>query len=368
MNQSGKKYYFIVFSIISCSLPVNLLAQSSFGDGLKVEINYHQGIILPEHDLLTPIEEENTKSIELNFLKETQGKNNWEKLYNFPEYGLSVRYVSLGHNRVLGNLIGLDYFFKVHFLHHSKFHIYGQSGIGVNYLSKIHDPIENPLNGSMSSHFNFHYNLRLGVNIKLIEKTGLNLGSSFDHISNANFKFPNRGINSVSFYGGLTYNIGQTLEKEEIKLEAHQRKMYVEAILNSGFRHATFVTDRYYLVPSIALELNNQTFRILHLGIGGEFFHDQSVQPKFELTNTPYQKKDSYQSGVYFSQAIVYSKFKFIIQEGFYLWMSEKLDRKKFFNRIVFKYNVTSNLSFHISLMSELQNLQYNIVGVGYKF
>ncbi len=363
-NQNIKLLTFLFL----CFIAIDLHAQFHLKDGLNLNFNYHQGIIIPEFDLLTHIEEDNTQTFEVSLSKRTLGKNNGQHLYNYPEFGASFYYTSLGHHRVLGSIVGLDYFIKVNLAEKNKLSFYGQTGIGMNYLSKIQDPVDNPLNTSMGSHFGFHFNLRFGTTLFLSKKLAINLGPSFDHFSNANIKFPNRGINAVAFFGGMTYHFGEEIEKPEKGFIAYERKTNIEVITNFGFKHVTFPTDTYHGTPSLLIELNNNTLQFLRLGVGAEIVYDASVKPKLEFKGVTYKNIYSYQSGIYISQAFVYEKFNFVLQEGWHFLLAKELGRENLYNRVLFKYHFHPKFSTHISLTGHLQNLEYVGVGVGYKF
>ena len=357
-----------IFLLLLCTNLSDLLAQSKLKDGWNLNINYHNGAIIPEFDLLDNIEEDNTNTFEISLSKRSIGKKVGQQLYNYPENGVSIYYSSLGHQEVLGSILGVDYFFKAYFIEKNRFSFYGQSGIGINYLSKIQDPIDNPLNTAMSSHINFHFNFRFGMKISVLEKLSINLGPSFDHFSNANLKYPNRGINAVAVVGGVTYHFGKEIEKPEKKVGVFERKTAVELMTNFGFKHVKNPIDTYRSTPSILLELNNTTFRFLSLGIGTELRYDASVKPYLESEGIAYNSIFSYQAGIYISQAFVYEKFNFVLQEGWFFLLAEELDEKNFYNRILFKYHIRPKLSLHLSLTAHLQELKYVGVGIGYKF
>ena len=176
----------LTFLLLLWLIVADFYGQTKIKDGVTLNLNYHQGVILPEFDLLKYIDEDNTRTIEVALGKRTLGKNNGQHLYNYPAFGVSFYYTSLGHKKVLGSILGLDYFVKANLIEKNKFAFFGQSAIGLNYLSKIQDPIDNPLNTSMGSHFNFHFNLRFGVNLSGSKRLAISLGPSFDHFSNAN--------------------------------------------------------------------------------------------------------------------------------------------------------------------------------------
>src|SRR5687768_13810790 len=103
---------FIFFSFV----PVNTTAQNRFRDDLSVSLNYHYGFVVPEYSNLLYLVEDNVQSVSLNFAKKTRGKNDWEHLYNYPEYGISLFFSSLGNNTVHGHEVALFPYFNLNIL------------------------------------------------------------------------------------------------------------------------------------------------------------------------------------------------------------------------------------------------------------
>jgi len=341
--------------------------QTDFSKGLKLDVNYHQGIILPEFGLLTPIEEDYRRSIEFSLLKQTSGKNYWQQIYNYPEQGLSIYYTSLGHNQVLGQLVGLDYFFRIYFIDKNRFKLFNQTGFGVNYVNRTFDEIENPFNTAISSHFNVHFNFRVGSSYYITNKNALNFGFSFNHISNANFSHPNIGVNSISLFSGITHDFGTSKEKESFIIPVHHRKLNFEILTDIGWKHLDQPTDKYYIITSLTTELTHEAFRLIHFGVGTDLFYDETIDLEFKKQGKESNAYDNYLIGIHLSQSIVYNKFRFIAQEGYYLRTPKELNKKMFYHRVIFKYFIKSEVSVQLTFNSYLQDLKYVAIGLGYK-
>lgn len=363
----AKYYCAILVVIVYCLTMFSGFSQSKLSDGLKIESNYHQGIILPEFGLLTPIEEDYRRSVEFSLFKQSSVKNYWQQLYNYPEQGLSFYYTSLGHNKVLGQMIGVDYFFRITFLDKNRFKVFNQTGIGLNYVNKRFDEIKNPLNTAISSHYNAHFNLRFGTCYKLSNKYDFNFGVSFDHISNANFSHPNIGVNSVSLFTGMAYDFGSSFEQKSFVVPDHERKINAEIITEIGGWHLDEPKDKYYIIPALTAEFTHETFRLIHFGLGADLIYDETIGVEFEKQGIEFNNSENYLLGVHLSQSLAYNKFRFVTQEGYYLIMPEELVKKQFYHRILFKYYLNTHVSLHLAFKSYLQDLKYVSIGVGYK-
>jgi hypothetical protein len=334
----------------------------------KVSVNYFCGDIFPEYGLLDSIRETFLQTIEVSWMTSTFGKTYWNDVYNYPEYGIALFYTDLGEKNVLGEVVGVDYFFKLNLLAAHSTKCYVRSGIGLNYTSKKYDPIDNPLNGSIGSNINVHFNLRMGVNQKLTQNISLNIGGSFDHLSNATTQFPNLGVNYGSFYGGLIYGFGDCLQKISNEIPEHHQQLDWSVISFFGLRHLKNPLDKYYSVPSLSLDLTHRTFRLIHFGIGLDGIYDGSVKPRNEYKGIHFEENSPFLLGIHFNQTIVYNKFSFTLQEGFYLIKQNEVEEKTMYNRVVFNYDLSKNVSVKMALRTYLHDLRYLEPGLSFNW
>tara|TARA_B100000809_G_scaffold157374_1_gene154622 strand:+ start:1660 stop:2745 length:1086 start_codon:yes stop_codon:yes gene_type:complete len=335
---------------------------------IKLSTTYFRGNILPEFGLLDSINETFLQTIEISLMIRTSGKTYWNDIFNYPEYGLALFYTDLGENIVLGEVLGLDYFFKLNLLTTKKTKFYIRSGAGVNYTSKKYDRIDNPLNVSIGSNINVHFNLRLGFNQKLINKIHLNIGGSFDHLSNATTQFPNLGVNYMSIYGGLMSCFGAPYQKVVNDIPEHQQKINFSITSFLGLRHLQYPSDKYYAVPSLSFDLTHHTFRLILLGIGLDGFYDGSVKPRNLFKGAQFEVSHPFLFGAHFIQTLVYNKFSFTLQEGFYLIKHSKVDEKTIYNRIIFNYDLSNKISFKMAFRTYLHDLRYLEPGISFKW
>src|SRR5690606_34958512 len=115
-----------------------------------------------EYSFISYLTNSYIQSFEINLLKETYGKNPWESFYNYPEYGISAYYTTLGNREVFGNALALNYFFKLKIIDKQRFDMYNRVGIGLGYLTNRYDIDSNYMNLAVGSHLNVHFVFKLG--------------------------------------------------------------------------------------------------------------------------------------------------------------------------------------------------------------
>lgn len=356
----------LLILLSSCFTLTANLAQTRFTDNLHVLSNVHRGYNLPEYSFLNTVTTDYINSLEVCLYKKSSSvKNNWSQLYQYPEYGISLFYTTLGNDSILGREVALTYFFRTSILTRKKFNIYSRFGIGLSYVNRKFDLEDNYLNVAVGSNVNIHFNARLGFRYNLSNRFGLNLGLSFNHFSNANSSEPNLGINYLTGYTGVSYSFNENLIKKDWQLENHNKFNYLHLFASIGGKRARSLLSKFFITSSLSAEYNRAFFKKVHLGVGADLFWDSSIKPSLEVK---YEPSNSFQTGVHISQSIIYNRFTFSLQEGVYLILKEKVDGYRFYNRGLVQYQVNGKLAIRIAMKSHLHILDYPEIGFGYKF
>jgi hypothetical protein len=358
--------HIIVICLIFCGL--SSFGQSKLSNNLSVTANYQSGYSLPEYSLFTLITNDYIRSFELAFTKQTAGKTIWERTYNYPAYGLSLYYSTLGNDEILGKEFAVNYFNKLYLLSNENFKIYNISGVGIGYVSKIFSLDDNYLNVLVGGHFNIHFNLRFGASYSLTDKIGLNTGLSFDHISNANTASPNVGINTFTGYGGLIYKIGNHQERNDTTVDNHVRKNLYYVFAGIGGKHTQSLSATYFLTTSLSFEARRMITRAFHLGLGADLYYDSSVESELKKDNRTYQGVYDFQSGIHVSETVVYNKFSLSMHQGIYLGFGEHVGNNIIYNKGVMQFNIVENFNIRVVMKSHLHILDYPEIGFGIQF
>lgn len=361
-----RNYLIILFAFF---VGQDTLAQEKFTDNLSLSINYHHGFLLPEYSYLLYLVKDNIQSASVTLSKRTTGKNVWEHLYKYPEYGVSLFYSTLGNDEVHGREIALFPFFNLNIVSGRKVDFYNQTGLGISYVTRNFDLEDNYLNVAVGSHVNIHFTMKLGINYKTRGKIGGQAGLSFDHFSNSNMKEPNLGLNYVSLYAGLKYALGEQRPNSPREITPHMKDLEWELIYSAGGKHPRAMGSKKYFTSSGTLELKWKPFRAVHFGVGADIFYDNSTEAEMltlEMKN--YEKIDDFRSGIHFSQEFVYDRLSLIIQEGFYLLLTDKVEKNVMYNRGIVRYRISDHAFVQLAMKSHLHILDYPELGLGFKW
>lgn len=333
----------------------------------KVFMNSHLGTNIND-DRVQPLINKHIQGFELGIAKETLGYNEWEQLYNYPEYGVSLFYSSLGNSKVFGQELALVTFIKMDVFNWNQFSVFGRIGLGFSYLNTIADPIINPENPATSSHYNFHTNLKAGINYIISDRVELNSGVSFDHISNGNTNKPNLGLNSVSAFAGLSYLLQPKIPKKENSISPHQKHNNLFVFGGIGGKRSNYNTN-YYIACSLSAELRRSLSKMFSLGIGANLYWDSSVPSSLKYLNKKSSPLDNYQTGIYISESFHFNKLTLSLQEGVYLFLYDKVDSNYFYTNANIEYNIYKNLHVRLALKAhQFHILDHPEIGLGYRF
>jgi len=345
----------------------SLLAQKDFFQNTSIGMNGHYGWNLPEYQFLSYYSTDYVSGIEVNLTKEATGKNFWEKLYKYPSCGLSFFYSTLGNDDTFGREAALTYFFKIDLIRKEKFKFYNRTGIGLGYVNRTFDFNTNYRNVAVGSGLNVHFNMRWGADYTLTDHLEANLGFSFDHFSNANTAEPNLGINTLTGYMGLNYNLKQKTEKIDAPLPPHIRQNTAALFLSVGGKSTRTLSSAYFLTSSLSFELDRSVRRALHLGVGADLFYDSSQETQLSDKGLNYKPINDFQTGIHFSQTLRYRRVSLSLQQGFYIILKEKIENKPMYNRGIIKYRIGEKMWIRLAMKSHLVVLDYPEIGFGIK-
>lgn len=362
--------FFLIYLVAILGSVLTASAQTRFSDNLSATGYYHFGYVLPEYDNFTYIVTDPIRAVTLNFSKKTRGNNDWEKIYNYPEYGFSIFYSTLGNDDIHGRELAITPYFRMNIISRKRFNFFNETGFGLGYVSKIFNPKDNYLNIAVGSHFNLHVGLKFGINYQVYKQWVVNAGFAFDHFSNANSKNPNLGINSVTSFAGLSHPIGRVTPTIERELAPHRKTIGYELIYSFGAKHSRGVLQsKMYYTSSITFETKWKVLRTIRLGAGADIFYDPSAQKEMEALNDfSYEKKNDFRTGIHFSQEFVYSKLSIILQEGFYIGLTDSVNGKTMYNRGIVRIQASPKMFVQLAMKSHLHILDYPELGLGLKW
>lgn len=274
--------YFFSYATLCIILGHTLIAQEANKQQWYLEPALRIGRIIPNASNTAWLSHVSLYSAELRFGKQTTGQHEWERLFNYPEYGICLRY---GHfnSSIFRDKVALFGYMNGTIYRIRRWTFHYQFGAGVSCWTNPYNLETNDSNRFIGSHLNAHLDLALGIDFRVSPHTVLTLRANFSHSSNAALKLPNMGINPLSGAIGvkcffheikdLDYNF-KTRDTNFIKKNSFYvlvgggaRQSKKDAVVTNG------AADPYY--PGVVLQLGylRQFHPKFRYGAGIDFYY-----------------------------------------------------------------------------------------------
>ena len=345
-------FFFLVF------FPICIQSQNATNH-LDVEVNFLRGNILPHTNDLNHLITGHPEGVMVSVTNRTFGKKEWEKRYNFPDFGTYLLYQDF-KNEFLGKNYAIGLFYNFYMLNRN---LQLKMATGIAMTTNPFDKQTNSKNNAFGSKFMSNIDIGLGYKKNnVIDKFGINAGVMLTHYSNGRIKSPNSGINTLNVNLGVNYAIEDaplkfidavpmvTKFSEPIRYNFVLRTGINEsAVVNSGqhpFYHVGFYADKRFTRKN-SLQLGTEIFF-------SEFYKDfikyQSVAyPENKLDPTTDYKR----VGVFIGHELFINKLSLEAQVGYYVYQPYKFDIPVY-DRLALKYYLTKNIFTGLSLKTHL--------------
>ena len=365
MIHINKKIYlpFAIILIFGCC---KLSAQSFKEQDFFIEggVRYGGALFHPKHAIY--LKDFYYGGLEFRFGKTTTGKNQWERMLNFPSYGITLRYTSQydffapktvqkERSKVIGQGIALFGYFQMPIIRYKWFTWNCQIGMGAIYFTKIHrkdvvykpdiltpdpnDPNryiddngesrEYPDNCLISLYVTPYINLQMGFDFKLNNQFELCLNANFSHASNASMNMPNYGINEVQGVASLRYHFNPI--KDLVKIDTFPKFKPVNSLfftVDPGWLIARY-DDNYYFKTGASIGYMRSFLPVLTAGASFEACYVRYIAHSKDYNKEEWEKPDSpripmpkniYTGAIYCFSELVFDRFALHVGFGIYLF------------------------------------------------
>ena len=354
----------LCLALIFCVGVDRAKAQENF----KFRADVHTGLVLPEYSQMLYLVNAPVVGAEFSLCRLAKPTKYWNQLYRFPEYGFTFQFTSLGNQQVLGYEYAVFPYFTLPLVRKQSFLFYQQYGFGVGYATKKFDLTTNYQNVAVGSHFNAHFSFKLGVKWNLDQRKALNGGLFFTHYSNANMAEPNLGLNFAGVYAGIQIGRTNATPSPTLEVPAHVKKNEFAVVTAFGGKHTRALQSDIYQAASITFEYKRHVYHKVHVGGGLDFSYDSSTQPEMAAKGKyNFKPIDNYRSGIHVAQEFVYAQFSFILQEGVYIGLTDKVNNHPIYTKAVVRYKVNAHWLLHFAMRSHLHILDYPEIAIGYR-
>jgi hypothetical protein len=362
----------IIFLLITALVPFSKMGraqQCTPGSDFVVSAQGHYGFIMNHRSTMTHLIKGHISGAELNYIFRTDGAKSWQQIHKYPEIGICVSHLDLANPEQLGTLEALYPYLNLRINKLRKKITWNiRVGVGLGYLTRPFDRLENHKNNAIGSHINGYVNLRLNSVVMLSPSWRLDYGVGLTHASNGAIKTPNLGLNMATVNLGVGYVFGnKAIICRQDSIAKANKTWKPSVILVAGLKEIDPGGPRY---SSYGLIFN--MYRVIghksRMGGGLELSYNTATKQYWAqdsvFTNNP---ADMTKIGIKYSYAFQIERLQLPIDFGYYLFNRLPND-DMFFHRIGLRYHMSKHLIANVTLLTHWARADYFEWGLGYEF
>lgn len=313
-------------------------------------VKTHYGFILSHSRDLIDISSSNPWGFQFEWSKLMTQDKSWYNCNCYAQVGLSLTYFNYANPKVLGNSYNLI-FFAEPYLSFTKRVFYSiRAGTGVTYLDQVYDEQTNPTNIFYSSSLSFLIFLDFNINYKLNDQYIVMATGHYNHISNGGMRHPNKGMNFPTFGMGLSYTANHVNLKPKPRLISNRGTIDVYFRLfgtTPTVEENTSFPEKKALLIGLTGGMMKYLTNFNALNVGVELVRDGYFKETARQLNRDY---GHHIIALMLGHNLVFGRFNFNQQFGFYIHKPEHSTTKKLYQRYELLYQLGNHLNVGTSI------------------
>lgn len=367
------KYLLSIFTALILSF--SLFSQEKELKPVSLEVDYFYGSVLEHNPDIGHLISGHPTGFIFSFNRKTYGFNEWERRYNYPDWGFTVAYQDL-HNEYLGNVVGAYSHLNWYFLNRNLMVRVGQ---GIAYADSPFNTQSNYNNNAYGSEFLSATFLKGNyVRENIWKGLGLHAGLTVIHYSNGNFKAPNTSTNSFLLNAGVSYQLDYKEIPEYIHQEDSLSKTHAERLkYNLAFRTGLNESDVVGLGQEPFYELSFFVDKRLNykstLTAGVDVFFSTFLKELITYRSIAYPEdglsgdEDYKRVGLFVGHEWRFNKIALISQLGYYVYWPYEFENRVY-NRLGLKrYFFDDTIFASVTVHTHWAKAEAVEFGVGYR-
>ncbi len=335
--------------------------------------NYFYGSIVEHNPDIAHLITGHPTGVILSWNQKTYGLEEWERRYNYPDFGYSFVYQDM-KNQYLGETYGL--------YGHANFYFFNRNlmlriGQGIAYNTNPYDPDDNYLNNAYGTHLlSTTYLMGNYYRKNIIDGFGLQGGVSLIHYSNADFKSPNNSTNTFTFNLGVNYLLDYENHPDYIPKglkEKYTEPVHYNFAVRSGINSSGVVGSPQLPFLTIATYADKVINKKSTLQAGVELIMSRSLEEfiEYQAVAFPLENNDpnadAKRVGAFIGHQLTFNKLSLITQLGMYVYYPYKSYVDQVYNRIGLQREITKDLWASATVRSHGANAEAVEFSIGYR-
>lgn len=301
------------------------------------------------------------RGVELTYLRKTSGAQEWERLWNFPEKGLSLSYYDLGDPRLGHSFIFTAFLQKYFGDPADRLQWSIRIAPGLSYSSIHYDSLDNPANTFISSAINGVMEGSLDAHYRLTAHWTVNAGIGITHYSNGAIKLPNAGYNIPSVHIGTIYTPHPDRYQPEAGTISTIHKRWSFPVMYAG---SVKSMDKETNELSYAWTVSGYAHYLLNhksaLTLGMDIFNNPTIPDRVDDPEA-----SVYRVGIHVGHDLMVGPTSVLFQVGYYMYRPVPVDESWYW-RLGFKHDISRHLFAGVFLKAHMGRADVIEWGLGY--
>ncbi len=320
-----------------------------FDDTNAIEVSILRGNVMAHSPELYHLITGHPEGVMISFSKKTHGKEAWQSLYNFPDYGGYFLYQDF-KNEILGKNYAIGAHYNFYFLDRKLMFKIGQ---GVAMTTHPYDKDNNSKNRAFGSKYMGNTNFMLNFKQDhIVDGFGIDAGFFLTHFSNGRFKSPNSGINTYGIHLGIHYDFEKKPQYKIADSTALSMKftepIKYNIVLRYGFNESPVIGSGQKPFYHLGCYADKRINRKSALQVGFDFFATTSIKEYIRFRSIAYPEDhidadtDYKRVGFFIGHELFINKISIETQLGYYVYRPFEEDAP-IYDRLGMKYYWTKN-------------------------
>lgn len=330
----------------------------------------HYGFVMPHHKNMQHLAKGHFTATEMNFNIQKHGEKKWHALYKYPVIGGAIWFADLANPEQLGKAIAVYPFMNFHLYHSDNFYLNYRFGLGLGYITKPFDYIDNYKNIAIGSHLNATLNMFYEVKWMIRKKISLTSGIGITHFSNGAFKTPNLGINIPTVFAGIAYYLPyqENVIADTSWIDLKEKRKTFRLLFAGGMKQVYPAKGDTYGIFMLSLNYSKSLSQKRELVAGFDLFMDYSDKRSIKRKDIPLKNDlGILKPGLYAGHNFLFSKLHLLMHVGYYLYAKDNSDGF-IYSRFGLEYDFSKSFFAHLALKTHFAKADFVEWGIGYTF
>ncbi len=367
------KNFLSILTVLLLCFP--LYSQEEEVKPISLEVDYIYGNVIEHNPDIQHLITGHPSGFFLSFNRKTYGFNEWERRYNFPDWGFTLAYQDMS-NQYLGDVVGVYGHFNWYFLNRN---LMLRAGQGIAYTANSFDHETNFENNAYGTKLLSSTFIKANyVRENIWKGLGFHAGFTLIHYSNANLKAPNTSTNSFLLNAGLSYLIDhkefpEYIHKADSLSRTHAESVKFNFVFRTGVNESDVVglgQEPFYVASVFADKRINykSSFQF-----GVDVFFSTFLKELINYRSIAYPEdglsgdEDYKRVGVFIGHDWRFNKVAFVSQLGYYVYWPYEFENRVY-NRLGLKrYFLNDKVFAAVTLHAHWAKAEAVEFGLGFR-